>query len=105
MVEFGVIFKDGTTVKFMIKNKDIHMMTEGTGGAWLNLGYPLDIKKKIRDSRNTLPTYFEEFVKSWKQEDIDAVAKMETDEEMANDMIKDFRLAGHEIIISLDDGR
>lgn len=95
---FTVIQKDGNIIKFMLKNREVHMMSEGTGTVWINMGYPLDMKKKILMSRNKLPSYFEDFIRSWKQEDIDKVAAMNSDEEMAEDMMNDFRIEGHEII-------
>ena len=97
MVEFKVIMK-GKLCMFKIENKEIFMMAENTGGHLIKLGHPLEIKRNAIMSRNKMPKFFIDFVNSWKQEDIDKVAKMETDEEMAEDMINDFKLSGHEII-------
>lgn len=97
MVEFGVIMK-GKHCVFKIENKVIFMMAENTGGHLIELGKPLELKRKVLLSRNKLPSIFIEFIKAWKQEDIARVAKMETDKEMAEDMIKDFRLEGHEVL-------
>lgn len=97
MGEFTVIMK-GSVCKFKIEDKIIYMMTEGTGNTMVKLGRPLELKKNVLMSRNKLPKIFMDFIKSWKQEDIDKVAKMESDEEMIEDMKTDFRLMGHEVL-------
>ena len=74
------------------------MQSENTGGHMIKLGNPLGLKKQVLLSRNKMPKFFMDFINSWKQEDIEKVAKMETDKEMVDDMIKDFKLSGHEII-------
>lgn len=97
MEEFGVIMK-GKYCQFRINEKVIFMMAENTGGHWIKLGKPLELKRNVLLSRNKLPQIFMEFIKSWKQEDIEKVSKMKTDKEMAEDMKKDFRLDGHEVL-------
>lgn len=97
MGEFSVIMQ-GSLCKFKIEDKVIYMMTESTGGTMIKLGRPLELKKKVLMSRNKLPAIFTDFIKSWKQEDIERVSKMETDEEMIEDMKIDFRLLGHEVL-------
>jgi len=97
MNEFTVVMK-GKVCKFKIEDKVIFMMAENTGGHLIRLGRPLELKRNVLMSRNKMPPIFMEFIKSWKQEDVEKVSKMETDKEMVEDMIKDFKLAGHEII-------
>ena len=97
MAEFKVLMK-GKVCSFKIENREIFMMSENTGGHMIKLGNPLEIKKNAILSRNKMPQFFIDFVNSWKKEDIEKVAKMETDEEMAQDMIDDFKLSGYEIL-------
>lgn len=97
MVEFNVIMK-GKHCKFKIENKVIYMASENTGGHLIELGKPLELKRKVLMSRNRLPSIFVDFIKAWRQEDIERVSKMETDKEMAEDMMYDFKLMGHEVL-------
>jgi len=97
MEEFSVIMK-GTLCKFGIDNKEIYMMAENTGGHMIKLGRPLELKRKVLMSRNTLPAIFTDFIKAWTPEDLAKVAKMTSDHEMIEDMKKDFKLAGHEVL-------
>lgn len=97
MPEFKVIMK-GKVCQFKIENRELFMMSENTGGNLIRLGNPLTLKKEVRSSRNKMPKFFMDFINSWSQEDIEKVSKMETDEEMLEDMKNDFKLMGYEII-------
>lgn len=98
MVEFGAIMK-GKVCKFKIEKKIIYMMSENTGGHLIKLGEPLELKKNaLMPRKNKMPQMICDFIKAWKQEDIDNVAKMESDKEMLEDMKKDFKLMGYEIL-------
>ncbi len=99
MVSFNVIMK-GKICQFKIKDKEIYMMAENTGGHLIKLGKPLELKKKALMSRNKMPQMFMDFINAWKPEDIKRVSKMGTDKEMADDMKEDFRLMGYEILDS-----
>lgn len=97
MVEFNIIMK-GKHCKFKIDKKIIYMMAENTGGHLIKLGKPLELKRNVIMSRNKLPKLFSDFINAWKQEDIIRVSKMNTDEEMAEDMKNDFKLMGYEVL-------
>jgi len=97
MEEFNVIIK-GKVCRFRIEDKEIYMMSENTGGHLIKLGKPLELKRNALMSRNKMPAMFMDFIKAWKQEDIERVSKMETDLEMSEDMKNDFKLMGYEIL-------
>jgi len=97
MASFKAILK-GVICEFKIEDKVLYMASEATGGVLLKLGRPLELKREVLMSRNTFPAVFIEFIKAWKPEDIEKVSKMETDEEMIEDMKKDFKLDGYEIL-------
>jgi len=97
MVQFSVMLKDVLCI-FKIEDRVISMNTAGTGDTWFRLGTPENMKKEVLLSRNKAPKILIQFINAWKPEDIEKVAKMTTDEEMMEDMKKDFRMDGHQII-------
>ncbi len=97
MEEINFIIK-GKFCKIVIDDKLISMQTEETGNALIPLGKPLEIKRELIMSRNKHPQIYYDFVNAWKKEDIEKVAKMETDLEMKEDMLNDFKEMGFEIL-------
>ncbi len=95
--ELNCNFK-GKMIKLLVEDKVIYLQSESTGKHMIRLGRPLEMKKNVLFSRNKMPKICIEFINAWKKEDIDKVAKMETDKEMIEDIKNDFKLEGYEIL-------
>ena len=93
-----IVSVKGKVCEFNVINREILMKSEHTGNIQINLGNPDNFKKTVLTSRNRFPKFVLDYIDTWKEEDILKVRNMETDKEMEEDMLQDFKELGYEII-------